>query len=112
MFHLQSSELENFVAVIGAVACIPLAFTFPAFFHSCALARKEQADTIGGKAEEGLLVPLKGGSVDDTLEAGWCVGPYLNRVIVVYGMVASCIALVGALGNWAGYPVRFPVINL
>ncbi|ORX89619.1 hypothetical protein K493DRAFT_266791 [Basidiobolus meristosporus CBS 931.73] len=34
------SNLDNFVALIGALACIPLAFIFPALFHLKALATK------------------------------------------------------------------------
>ncbi|ORX93915.1 hypothetical protein K493DRAFT_330053 [Basidiobolus meristosporus CBS 931.73] len=34
------SNLDNFVALIGALACIPLAFIFPAMFHLKALANK------------------------------------------------------------------------
>ncbi|KAK9768083.1 hypothetical protein K7432_001579 [Basidiobolus ranarum] len=34
------SNLDNFIALIGALACIPLAFIFPALFHLKALATK------------------------------------------------------------------------
>ena len=106
--------------MIGAVACIPLAFTFPAFFHSCAILRRERAGVVANKMEEGKLglgSPLLEGQIGEEPshqgpEGACCGGPLANRAIVGYGMAASAIALVGAVGNWAGFPVRFPVINL
>ena len=128
---VTASQLENFVSVIGAVACIPLAFTFPAFFHACAEVRKEQADAatlkpavmeegrgdsfLSTSSEVSLLAAIQADSyqTDKGLPRDqWCFGPISNQVIVLYGMIASGIALVGAVSNWIGHPVHFPIINL
>jgi len=128
---VTASQLDNFVSVIGAVACIPLAFTFPAFFHACSEERKAIAESRScasgvstGNAEEGqagysLLAEHSNNSIAEELdgdgvllERGWCIGPWINRAIVLYGMVASCVALVGAVGEWVGRPVLFPVIHI
>ena len=67
-----TKALDHFVAVIGATACVALAFTLPAYFHL-----KAVAEPTG-----------QGVAID------WAV--------IIFGVVGSLIALQAAIRGWVG----------
>ena len=69
------------MAVIGAIACVPLAFIFPGFLH---LKSAQHAESAAG-------------------------GQGSNYGLVAFGASGAVVALVAALANWADMPIKFPV---
>jgi len=82
------SQLGNFVSVIGAVCCVPLAFVFPAWFHRNANCMGQQKD------------PEHKGR------------PCWDNSVIWYGCFAGAVSLVGALASWSGNSIQFPEIHL
>jgi len=74
------SALDHVVSIIGAVACVPLAFTFPAYFHLC---------TVG--QQEGN---------------GWKKA--VDYAVLVFAVVGSAVAFASAVMDWAGHPIQLP----
>jgi len=64
--------LDHLVAVIGALACVPLAFTFPAYFHLKAVAEPSGS------------------------------GVAVDWAIIIFGIFGSIVALGSAITSWAG----------
>lgn len=75
-----SSALDHVVSIIGAVACVPLAFTFPAWFH---------LRTVGEEC------------------GGWRKA--VDYAILAFGGVGSLVSLVFAVAEWAGHPITLPI---
>jgi len=78
---LTTSALDHFVSIVGALACVPLALTFPAYFH---------LQTIGQ-------------------EDGQACARAVDWAIIVFGCLGSVVAFVSAVMDWAGHPIKLPV---
>jgi len=82
------AQLGNFVSVIGAVCCVPLAFVFPAWF-------RRNSDILAHASNP-----------DHKTRTRW------DNSVMWYGGFAGVVSLVGALASWSGNPIPFPVIHI
>eukprot|EP00656_Telonema_subtile_P012969 TRINITY_DN16567_c0_g2_i2.p1 TRINITY_DN16567_c0_g2~~TRINITY_DN16567_c0_g2_i2.p1 ORF type:complete len:591 (-),score=120.56 TRINITY_DN16567_c0_g2_i2:177-1949(-) len=87
------AQLGNFVSVIGAVACVPLAFVFPAWFHLNAGKMYSKAAALGDPV------------------TSYKVRPCSDRTIMWYGLFAGVVALIGALASWMNMAIDFPEVR-
>ena len=76
-----NKSLEHFVSIMGSLACIPLAFMMPAWFHY-------------------TLVSSQDGNT---------FGKVTDIAILAFGAVAMVVSLLAAVTSWAGYPILLPV---
>ena len=76
-----NKSLEHFVSIIGSLACIPLAFMLPAWFHY------ESVTKLSEKSS----------------------GRIIDLTILIFGAVAMIASLVAAVASWAGSPILLPV---
>ena len=76
-----NKSLEHFVSIIGSLACIPLAFMLPAWFHY------ESVTKLSEKSS----------------------GRIIDLTILIFGAVAMIASLVAAIASWAGSPILLPV---
>lgn len=67
--------LSHFVSLSGALNCVPLALTFPAYFHLKAVAEH------GG------------------------AGKKRDYAIIVFGSLGSVVAITSSVMSWAGHPI-------
>eukprot|EP00658_Telonema_sp_P-2_P022193 TRINITY_DN18863_c0_g1_i4.p1 TRINITY_DN18863_c0_g1~~TRINITY_DN18863_c0_g1_i4.p1 ORF type:complete len:393 (+),score=97.87 TRINITY_DN18863_c0_g1_i4:133-1311(+) len=76
-----NKSLEHFVSIIGSLACIPLAFVLPAWFHMevVAVHMETRAARIG------------------------------DLTIIVFGLVAMAVSFVASVASWAESPILLPV---
>eukprot|EP01104_Vermistella_antarctica_P017178 TRINITY_DN6045_c0_g1_i1.p1 TRINITY_DN6045_c0_g1~~TRINITY_DN6045_c0_g1_i1.p1 ORF type:complete len:569 (-),score=101.69 TRINITY_DN6045_c0_g1_i1:137-1843(-) len=81
---LASDAFDNFITIVGAVACVPLAFIYPALFHVRIFTRKSgRSDPSKAKKPE---------------MATWRY--YVDWFIVVFGVVAGALAAVVGVYSW------------
>ena len=78
---LTTSALDHLVAVIGAIACVPLAFAFPAWFHLRTVAQED-----GNSCKR-----------------------VVDFAIIVFAVLGSGVAFTSAVMDWAGHPIQLPL---